>query len=318
MKLKNTIGKGLLALGTAWALTATPASALSLNLNLGTTPVSASLDLPVLLWSAAMDFEGWVTMLEPKGAVVRNASYLEEPTFHGWRTPIKGKMVIEMGTSGLRGAASFESFPFLGLIASGHNVQFYSPNALLDLLPTNTLMLGNMLFNWGSYYGTQNIPVSIVLDIGDLTTVLRNTTKGQVLEGLLTAESDNTLVSDGSGGTKGISMGRVLVATTSYNTTDVDTDANGMPGPLVLGSNPSGTTPLLVDQTTDVTNGDVGIGGSPIKISIFAGFNPNFDIVKATVTCMSTIYSCNTFGMSMPAFPLSAQPLDPLLDSLGK
>lgn len=307
MKLKKTIYSGLFALGMAGAVVAPPASALTLNLKLGGTPISATLDAPVLLWSVAMDFEGWVTMLDSQGGVVQNQSYINEPTFHGWRTPVKGKMVLEMGTSGMRGAATFEPFTFLGAIASGHDVQFYSPNALLNMLPTNTLLLGNMLFNWGTSKYTQNIPVSVVLDIAGLTTALSNTVKGQVLEGLLTAESDNTLVDDGSGGTMGISMGRMLVVTTSYNTTDVDTDGDGVPGPLVLGSNPSGTTPLLVDNAVDVTNGDVGIGGSPIKISAFKGFSPNFDIVRATVTCGSTIYSCNTFGMAMPAFPLSAQ-----------
>lgn len=308
MKLKKTICNGLFALGMAGAAVAPPASALDLSLNLGGTPVSAALDLPVFLWSAAMDFEAWVTMLNSEGGVVWNPSYSNEPTFHGWRTPVKGKMVLEMGTNGMRGAATFEPFSFFGLIASGHDVQFYSPNALLNMLPTNTLMLGNMLFNWGTEQKTQNIPVSVVLDIAGLTTALSNTVKGQVLEGLLTAESDDTLVNDGNGGTMGISMGRMLVVTTSYNTTDVDTDGNGVPGPLVLGTNPSGTTPLLVDKAVDVTNGDIGIGGSPIKISVFRNFSPNFDISKATVTCASTIYSCNTFGMAMPAFPLSAQP----------
>lgn len=304
MKLKKTISYGLFALGMAGAVATFPASAVGLSVDVGGTPVSASIDLPVLLWSAAMDFEGWVTMLDSQGRVAQNLDYENEPTFHGWRTPIKGKMVMEMGTSGIRGAATFEPFEFLGGTASGHDVMFYSPNALLNMLPTNTLMLGNMLFNWGTTKSTQNIPVSVVLDIGNLTTMLANTSKGQVLEGMLTAESDNTL--DANGGS--ISMGPVLVATTSYNTTDVDTDGNGVPGPVVYGANPSGTTPLKPDNVIDVTNGDVGIGGSPIKISAFKGFNPNFDITKVTVTCGSIIYSCNTFGLAMPAFPLSAQP----------
>ena len=313
MKLKKTISCGMLALGLAAAVAAPFASAVGLSINVGGTPISAGLNLQAPLWSVAMDFQAWVTMLDSQGHVAQNVDYSDEPIFHGWRTPVKGKMVMEMGTGGLRGAATFDSFLFLGNTASGHDVQFYSPNALLNLLPTNTLMLGNKLFNWGPIKSTQNIPVSVVLDIGGLTTALSNSVKGQVLQGLLTAESDNSLVDDGNGGTMGISMGPVLVATTSYNTTDVDTDGDGVPGPLVFGTNPSGTTPLLVDHATDVTNGDVGIGGSPIKISAFKGFSPNFDIVQATVTCMSTIVSCNTFGLSMPPFPLSAQPLEPLL-----
>jgi hypothetical protein len=172
-----------------------------------------------------------------------------------------------------------------------------------------------LLFDFGNVKG---IPVSIVLDIGGLTTALQNTAKGQVLKGVLTAASDNTLVQDSLDSQPyGIPIGPVLVATTTYDTTDVDTDGDGVPGPIKFGTNPSGTTPLIEDGTIDATNGDVGIGGSPIRKGGFTDFNANFDVVTATVTCVSTVLSCNYAGLKLPSLPaLSAQPLAPLLKLL--
>ena len=303
MKLKKMTKASLIAIGMMGAATATNSATAGL-LNL--------LSVPVL--SVGMDFEGWVTMLWPDGHVFGNYNQANEPTFHGERTPIKGHMVMEYGSDGLVGTATFDSFMFANSPASGHDVQFYSPNALLNAMPTNTLMLGNMLFDFGTI---KNIPVSIVLDIGGLTTAMGNTAKGQILKGVLTAASDNTLVDngDGTGYSHSISMGPVLVATTTWDTTDVDTNGDGVPGPIKKGVNPSGTTPLLEDTSVDVTNGDIGIGGSPMKTTPFLGFNPNFDIVTATVTCVSVLSSCTGTGY-LPRITLSAQPLGPLLQLL--
>jgi hypothetical protein len=313
MKLKNTIKGGLFALGMAGVIVAPPSSALGLDLNLGGIQVPVALDIPVPLLSVAMDFEGWVTMLWPDGHVFGNYSEQDEPNFQGARTPIKGKMIMEMGSGGLVGTATFDPFLFLNTPSSGHDVQFYAPNALLNALPTNTLLLGNMRFDFGTF---KDIPVSIVLDIGGLTTALKNTSQGKVLKGILTAASDNTLVNkgDGAGYAHSISMGPVLVATTTLDTTDIDTDGDGQPGPIKRFTFPSGTTPLIEDAVVDVTNGDIGIGGSPMKTAPFPDFNPNFDIVEATVTCFKVGSSCNTAGLPMPPLPtLSAQPLEPLL-----
>jgi hypothetical protein len=313
MKLNKTLKTALRAIClTGVAAASLPATAAGLSLSLGGTKIE--LGTPdVLVTSVAMDFEGWVTMLWPDGHVFGNFSAKDEPNFNGARTPIKGKMVMEIGSGGLRGAATFDPFLFANSPSSGHDVQFYSPNALLNALPTNTLLLGNMLFDFGTI---KNIPVSIVLDIGGLTTALTNTAQGKVLKGILTAASDNTLVDmgDGAGYAHSISMGPVLVATTTLDTTDVDTDGDGLPGPIKRGINPSGTTPLIEDAVIDVTNGDIGIGGSPMRTAPFPGFSPNFDIVEATVTCFKVGSSCNTAGLPMPPLPpLSAQPLEPLL-----
>ena len=326
---KRMFKASMLALGMMGAVAAsTTASALNFGLPVSGLTVGGGITFGAPVMSVGMDFEGWVTMLFPDGHVFGNYNQQDEPTFHGARTPIKGHMVMDIGSGGLRGSATFDPFLFANSPASGHDVTFYSPNALLNLLPTNTLLLGNMLFDFGNI---KDIPVSIVLDIGNLTTALQNTAKGKILKGILTAASDDTLVDigDGNGYSQSISMGPVLVATTTWDTTDVDTDGDGQPGPLygpyfdtthphgTPGPNPSGTTPLIEDTQVDATNGDIGIGGSPMKTAPFEGFSPNFDIVQAKVTCFNILTSCNTSSLPMPPLPpLSAQPFGPLLKLL--
>ena len=268
------------------------------------------LSKPATVASVGMDFEAYVTLLNPDGRVVRNPSLLDEPTYHGFRNPVKGHMVFNVTSEGLVGAATFEPFEFFGTPASGRDITIVPAHTVVGIMPTDTLMVANMLFDWN---GNNGIPVSIVVDIGGLTSALNNTFKGQVLKGLLTAESENTTVRPGDD----ITMGPVLVATTSQNTSDVDTDGDGMPGPIALGDNPSGTIPLLVDTVTDLTNGDIGIGGSPMKDGPFTGFNANFDVKTMTVTCVSGILSnCESGGLKVPQINLSAQPLEPLLNFL--
>ncbi len=179
-------------------------------------------------------------------------------------------------------------------------------------VPTNTLLLGNMLFDWSSNVG---IPVSIVLDMGNLTTALMNSTPGDVIRGMMTAPTDNTVITQSDGTTTTMPIGPAVVVTTTWDTTDVDTDGDGQPGPLGLGDNPSGTVPLRVDTAPDVTNGDVGIGGSPMRTAPFKGFNANFDIVEITVTCVSLTDECE---QSVPvSVPLSPQPIGPLKEFLS-
>jgi hypothetical protein len=259
-----------------------------------------------------MDFNAWVTLIAPNGGPVLNFSNADEPNFNGYRQPVSGSMVFNLTTEGLVGAASFEPFDFFGTPAGGRDITFVPAHTALGLIPLDTLLVGNMLFDWNNNNG---IPVSLVLDIGNLTTALQNTFKGEVLKGTLTAESDNTLGFNG----KSLSMGPVLVATTAWNTTDVDTDNDGNPGPLNFDDNPSGTTPLLYDDAVDITNGDIGIAGSPMKAGPFTGFNAAFDVTEATVTKVGGLVAeCDSGGLSVPQLPLSAQPLQPLINLLNK
>lgn len=261
--------------------------------------------------SFGMDFKGYVTMLDPNGVALNNSSS-DDPRFNGWRTPITGTMVLDVDSNGVRGTATFEPFFFIGLKASGRDISFVPAASVLNI-PTNTLLVGNMLFDFGF---TQGIPVSIVLDIGNLTTALMQSSPGTVIGAMLTPASDNTVFHSG-GRYYTLPIGPCVVATTTWNTTDVDTDHDGTPGPITLGTNPSGTVPLLVDTVVDQTNGDIGIGGSPMKAGPFLGYNPNFDISEVTVTCVNAIGSCETGGVPVPALPLSPQPLAPVQSTAG-
>ncbi|RRQ21248.1 hypothetical protein [Thiohalobacter thiocyanaticus] len=261
-------------------------------------------------WSFSMDFKGYMTLLTPEGEMVRNTSFADEPRFQGYRSPINGTMVMTTNNQGMSGSATFEPFPFFGVEASGRDITFVSTDNLLGI-PTNTLLLGNMLFDWS---GNNGIPVSLVLDMGNLTTALMNSSPGDVIRGVMTPPTDNTVITLQDGSTTTMPVGPAIVATTTWNTTDVDTDSDGEPGPLQLGVNPSGTTPLLYDTVIDKTNGDIGLGGSPMRTPPFMGFNANFDIVEITVTCVSLTDGCE---VPVPEVPLSAEPLKPLLDTAG-
>lgn len=262
--------------------------------------------------TVAMDFKGYVTMLDPTGGFVQNTSFLSEPKYQGRRTPIAGRMVMDITETGLVGSATFEPFLFFGIQASGRDVSFVPEDNLFGTpLPSNTLLVGNMLFDFGP---TTGIPVSIVLDMGNLSTALMSSSVGDVITGLMTAASDNTTYTNPDG-TKGTApLGPVVVATTTWDTTDADTDGDGQPGPVVMNTNPSGTVPLLVDTVVDMTNGDVGIGGSPMRAGPFTGFNANFDITEITVTCVGLLGNC---ALPAPPLPLSAEPVEPVRNLLG-
>lgn len=267
-----------------------------------------------------VEFKAYMTMLNSEGQILRNHAYVDEPEFQGWRTPMKGEMVLDINSNGqvVAGAATFEPFEFAPLpgfsnLASGEDITILPAHTKYGM-PTDTLMIANMLFFWGP---EQGVPVSVVVDVANLSTSLMSGSLGGVLEGLLAAESENTLVLDPeTGGQVTKPMGPVLVATTSWNTTDVDTDSDGEPGPVMMGTNPSGTVPLIEDTVVDATNGDIGIGGSPIKVSSFRNFNPNLDIYEMRITCVALVGTCEKDGLILPGFTLSAQPLEPVLDLL--
>lgn len=267
--------------------------------------------------SIGMDFKAYVTMVNGgDGTVFRNSSFANEPKFMGYRTPVKGRMVMNITETGMVGSASFEPFLFIGSQASGRDVTFIPADTLFGTpIPSNTLMVGNMSFDFGNFF--KGIPVSIVFDVGNLSTALMNAKVGDVITGLMRGATDNTVFTMPDGSKRTLPMGPVAVATTTWNTTDVDTDGDGQPGPIRRETNPSGTIPLLVDTNLDMTNGDVGIGGSPIRAVAFVGFSPNFDIAELTVTCVNALASCADGGVGVPPVPLNPEPLQPIQDSLG-
>lgn len=263
--------------------------------------------------SFGMDFKGYVTMLAGTdvpslaGGMVQNFTFVNEPPFYGYRTAVTGKMVMNIGLDGLKGTATIDPILFFNQISIGREIHFEPVDTILNI-PTSTLLLGNMLFDYGNF--VKGIPVSIVLDIGNLTTALMGSSVGDIIGGVMMAPTENTVVTRPDGSKTTYPMGPVLVATTTWDTTDVDTDGDGTPGPINLEDNPSGTVPLLVDTAVDSTNGDIGIGGSPIRSnSLFKGVNPNFDFTEVTVTCVNLLASCDTGGIPAPPLPLSAKPL---------
>ena len=269
--------------------------------------------------SVGVNFKAYVTMLNGSdGQAFRNSSFAEEPKFMGYRTPIEGKMVIDITESGMFGRASFEPFLFIGSPAGGRDVTFGPVDSLYGTpMPSNTLMLGNMLFDFGTF--AKGIPVSIVFDMGNLSTALSSASVGDVITGMLRGASDNTVFTLPDGTQTTLPMGPLVAATTTWDTTDVDTNGDGEPGPITQHTNPSGTVPLLVDTVLDKTNGDIGIGGSPIRAVMFVGFSPNFDIYEMTVTCVGLLDTCDESNelLEEADLTLNAEPLEPIQDETG-
>jgi hypothetical protein len=201
-------------------------------------------------------FTGAFTMLNAKGQITYNSDvgscYDVANTINTGqcaRTAISGSMSFDTTTGA--GSASITPFSFFGSgLASATSTTFQAIGNGFG--GPGTLVLGNMGFNWNFNYG---IPVSIVMDAS-----------GFFGGPLVAGASDNT------GGASPI--GGALMATTTWNTTAI--------GTVVLGTNPSGTLPLVNDTVVDVTNADVGIGGSPMATAPFAGYNANFDVMTFT------------------------------------
>jgi hypothetical protein len=228
---------------------------------------SASADLITGSWT------GLFTTLAPNGAVTANtdindcvAPYLQ--VFSCTRTSIAGTLTFDTATGS--GAGTVVPFSFLGSgLASATTISF---QAIGDGAGgPGSLVLGNMGFNWNANNG---IPVSIVLDAaGFFGAAHLGVTASQTVTGGATPESDNTT---GAG-----AIGPAVLATTDWNTTTI-------PG-ATLGTNPSGTLPLITDVIVDITNGDVGIGGTPMPAGPFPGFNFNFDITSVHIdSCVET------------------------------
>ncbi len=263
--------------------------------------------------SFGIDFKGFVTMVAPTGELFQNTSAATN-AFQGYRSEISGHMILDIGLTGASGTATFDPFLFSGILASGRDINFKPVNTLLGAIPLDTYLLGNMLFDYGF---TMGIPVSIVLDLGNLTTALMGSSLGDVIGGIMIAPTENTVVTLEDTSTTTFPMGPVVVATSTLNTTDADTNMDGVPGPITNGTNPSGVPPLKVDTAVDMTNGDIGLGGSPIRVLTFRGFSPNFDFKEITVTCINLIASCADGGVPVPPLPLNPDPLAPLLGGVS-
>ena len=260
---------------------------------LGVVSTSANADIVAGTWS------GTFTMIGSDGTFVPNSDTASN-VYLGNRSVVTGTLSFNTATGA--GTGTVVPFSFFGSgTAIATTITF---QAIGDGVGgPGALVLGNMGFNWN---GNNGIPVSIVLDAtGFFGNVAGGLTVSQAVTGGTfgaLAASDNTDTLIGAGGTL-YPIGPTVMGTTTSNTSNVDTDAGGPPNPIVLGDNPSGTLPLITDTIVDATNGDSGIGGSPMRTSPFPGFNANFDILSMHVT------TCTDTGTGTDACQVAAVPV---------
>jgi hypothetical protein len=250
------------------------AAAIVVALGVGTLPQSAL--ATQYTFSFAGSNKNLFTMIGAGGTFTNNADLNAQPVWNGNRTPISGSITYDTATS--TGTMVINPFSFFGAgtaIATTITLQAIGNG---DGNPASgNLILGNMGFNWN---GNNGIPVSVLWDAtgflaavnGPIMSPGNTVTTGGVLPA-----SDNTDTVVGAGGTT-YPIGPAVIATATYDTTTIGTP--------VLGTNPSGTLPLVTDTVVDGTNGDVGIGGSPMPTAPFPGFNANFDFTNLLVTCV--------------------------------
>jgi hypothetical protein len=221
------------------------------------TAMTAVMGLSMSAASAAtynLSFAGQFTLLNSTGDFLTNGDAPQGP-YYGRRTPVSGTMSFDTVTGA--GTGTVVPFSFFGSGAA--NASAITFQAIGDGSGgPGTLVLGNMGFSWA---GTNQIPVSIVLDGSGFFGALQGglTTSSSVSGVGSLAASNGTLANFGKFSYT-LPMGPLPMATTTWNTTTI--------GGAGLGTNPSGTLPLLADT----------IGGSPMVAGPFPGFNANFDI----------------------------------------
>jgi hypothetical protein len=232
------------------------------------------------------NWTGLFTMLSPIGPFLHNtdtsqcASAYLVSSLQCARTSISGTLSYDSTTA--TGSMSFAPFSFYGVGNFSQALPFSFQTIGNGMGGPGTLVLGNMGFNWN---GSNAIPTSIVWDAaGFLGALGGGLSVSQTLSGTgaLPASDNTEMDSDGVPGGTTYPIGPALMATTTRNTTKVGTPFIGMTGP-------SGTLPLVADSYIDTTNGDIGVGGSPMPTTPFTAYNANFDITTMHITsCTDT------------------------------
>ena len=239
------------------------AGALALALGGVAMPHPAAADVFTLSWNGAF------TMLNPSGVALHNGDVTVGPWW-GNRTPVTGTLTYDDVAK--TGGMFIKPFSFFGsglAKATAITLQAIGNGSG----GAGNLMLGNMGFNWN---GNTGIPVSIVWNASGLLGALGTTSAGATIAGIGALPASNDTVFTLRTTTYTVPIGPAPVATTIWNTTNI--------GTVALGTNPSGTLPLITDTAVDSTNNDTGIGGSPMQTGPFGSFNADFDITKLTVT----------------------------------
>jgi hypothetical protein len=226
---------------------------------------------------STFNWNGMFTMLDGTGTALANTSITGRGA-NQYQTPITGTMLFDDVTGA--GTATVDSFLFFNnpIPAAPTGINF---QAIGDGMGgAGTLVMGNMLFDWG---GNVGIPVSIVLDAAGFYA-------GEYTSG---GVNSATPASDGTytGATFGyLGLGPVPIATTAWNTTTnctvgVDCVGNGVNGVLPLVQD---LVPNIADSTANTGGGGtytsggytlaIGIGGTPMVDGPLPGNNANFDV----------------------------------------
>jgi hypothetical protein len=253
--------------------------------------VIATLGLPagVQADTVTMSWSGAFTMLGANGRFISNSGTTSNPYASSCdpgtncRLALTGMLTFDTVT----GAGSGTMVPFSWF---GQGNAVFTSISLQKIGDgaggPGSLVLGNMLWNWNISNG---IPTSIVWDASGLMSAINGgLSVGQIISGGALPASDNTEIdTDGIPGSTTYPIGPALLSTTVWNTTNIVT-------PTTLGTNPSGTLPLITETNhgvllKDITNGDVGIGGSPNQTFPFVGANINIDILSAQVTSIEAV-----------------------------
>jgi hypothetical protein len=214
-----------------------------------------------------MTFDGLFTMLNPDGSIVANG---DSTLAYGLRTAVTGTASFDTATGA--GTGDFTPFSFFGNgNASATGISF---QAIGDGDGgAGPLVLTNMGFTWNNNNG---IPVSIVMDAsGFFAAVGAGLAVSDTLSGSGAVPASNNASFFGVN----IPIGPSPFVTTTWDTTTI-------PGSS-MGSNPSGTLPLIADTdvNVNVTGADeIGMGGSPMIAGPFAGNNANFDFTSIHIT----------------------------------
>ena len=196
------------------------------------TTISASAQVLTFDWT------GLMTMVTPTGVgAFQNTSYpyYSDPTWrYGVRSQISGTLSIDTVT----GSGSATMMPLEWGASGPWQTHGMTLQAIGDGQGNfGTLILGNMLFDWGGNY---NVPVSIVWDaeglIGAVGTGIR---VGTFISGTGATPASNGIYSNS------VQIGPAPLATTTWNTTLVGPACSGISNLSCIGRNPSGGLPLI-------------------------------------------------------------------------
>ena len=218
-------------------------------------------------------YSGFFTMLDTTGAALSNSSITAKGA-NSYQTAISGTLSFDTVSGAANSTPILFDFFSDGLSSEVTGIKM---QAIGDGLGgPGSLILGNMLFNWG---GSNGIPMSIVLDgAGFFNGDLAGGGAGAV------PASDGTYV-DAAWGYLG--LGPVPIATTEWNTTNI----NGCVEGSCMGNDASGGFPAVLDTAANTNKYlqddgwpavDQGVGGSPFQDGPFPLMSPNLDITTMT------------------------------------